>query len=106
MAKTFRVVLKGSDGNLVHVLLEAKDKAEAEQLAQRAQYRRAERFPLTFDRLEQAKETGKPGLLAIDPRMVGAGLTDAWVKAETEKRKADQARYENGFTVESVEEMK
>lgn len=104
--KRFRVTFKGPDGSRVHITLMAESREAAERLAQKAQFRREERFPLTFQRLEHTAATGEPGMLAIDPRFAGAALTEAWVKAETEKRKADQDRYVKGFTVESVKEVK
>lgn len=104
--KTFRVTFKGKDSTQT-MLLGAKDADEARRLAERAQFRRHERFPLTFDRLDQALETGQPGLLAVDPRFAGKALSEAWVKAEIEKRKRDQARYDDGdLKVAKVEEVK
>lgn len=93
--KTFRVTFKGKQSTQV-MLLEARDADEARRLAERAQFRRHERFPLTFARLDEAAETGKPGMLAIDPRLGSGALTAAWVKAETERRKRDRARYDDG----------
>lgn len=104
--KTFRVTFKGPDGKLVYMQLSAKNAEEAQRDAERAQFRRQERFPLTFQRLEQAAQTGEAGQLAVDPRFGGAALTEAWVKAETEKRKKDQGRYDKGFKVVKVEEAK
>ena len=105
--KRFRVTYRSKDGSSQRVTLLAKDKDEAQRLAERSQHRRHERFPLTFDRLEQAAASGEPGGLAIDPRFAGAALTEAWVKAETEKRKRDQARYDDGdLKIVSVEEVK
>lgn len=105
--KRFRVTFKSKDGSSQRMTLLAADKAEAQRLAERAQFRRHERFPLTFARLEAAKDSGQPGQLAIDPRFAGASLTEAWVKAETEKRKRDQARYDDGdLKITSVEEVK
>ena len=80
-----------------------KNAEDAQHEAERSQFRREERFPLTFERLEQAKDSGKPGVLSIDPRFAGKALSEAWVKAEIEKRK-DQDRY--GLKVVSVEEAK
>lgn len=105
-AMVFRVTLKGNDGKLVYMRLLAKNAEEAEQLAQEYQYRRKARFPLTFERLAQAADSGKPGQLAIGPQHGGAALTEAWVKAETEKRKRDAGRYEKPFKVMKVEEAK
>jgi hypothetical protein len=104
--KKYNVILKAKDGSRQHMSFMAKDKADAKLMAERLSFRRESRFDLTFARLEEAKETGKPGMLAIDPRMTGKALTEAWVKAETEKRKKDQARYEAGFTIEKIEEAK
>lgn len=104
--KKFNVTFKGKDSLQVMSIM-AKDKEEAQLLAERVQFRRHERFPLTFARLEEAASSGQPGQLAIDPRLTGKALTEAWVKAETEKRKRDQDRYDSGeLKVVSVEEMK
>jgi len=104
--KTFRVTFKGKDSSQT-MYLDAKDADDAKLQAERAQFRRHERFPLTFARLDQVLETGQPGLLAVDPRFAGAGLTEAWVKAEIEKRKRDQARYDSGeLKIVKVEEVK
>lgn len=100
--KRWRVTMKGKDGALVFVHVRAKDKETATSEAERSQYRREERFPLTFARLEQAKETGDAGLLAVPQGMGGKALSEAWVKAETERRKRDQDRY--GLKVMKVEE--
>ena len=94
--KRYRITFREKTGKHLYLHLLAADKDEAQRLAERAQYRRHDRFPLTFARLEQAKETGESGGLAISPGMAGAELTAAWVKAETEKRKRDQARYDDG----------
>lgn len=102
--KTYRVTFKDKSGGLLYMSLQAKDKEDAQKQAERSQYQREARFPLTFARLEQAAATGNAGGLAIDPRYGGKALTEAWVKAETEKRKADQDRYDKGFTVVKVEE--
>ena len=102
--KTYRVTFKGKNSTQ-SMRLVAKDEAEARELAEQAQARRHGRFPLTFARLEQAKETGAPGLLAIDPKKAGGALTEAFVKAEVEKRKRDQARYDDGeLKITKVEE--
>lgn len=103
--KRFRATVKFKDGSVQRVTLLAKDKDEAKVLVERQQYRRVERGPLTFARLSEAAETGKPGQLAIDPRFSGAALTEAWVKAETERRKADLGRYDTGFTIYKIEEV-
>lgn len=104
--KRFKITFKGKHG-LQHMTLLAKDKDEAERLAERAQHRRHERFPLTFARLDAALATGEFGGLAIDPKLGGKALTEAYLKAEIEKRKKDQARYDDGeLKIESVEEVK
>lgn len=104
--KVFRVTFKGKDG-VQYMRLVAKDAEEAKREAERAQFRRHERFPLTFARLEEAAGTGKPGGLAIAPHLAGKALTEAWVNAEIEKRKRDQGRYDNGeLKVVKVEEVK
>ena len=104
--KTFRVTFKGKDSSQT-MYLDAESPEQAKLLAERAQFRRHERFPLTFARLDQALETGEAGQLAVDPRFAGAGLTEAWVKAEREKRKRDEARYDSGeLKIVKVEEVK
>jgi hypothetical protein len=105
--KRWRVTFKAKDGSVQRVSLLAKNAEEAQKEAERSQFRRESRFPLTFARLSEAASTGEPGMLAIDPRFAGAALTEAWVEAETERRKRDQARYEGaGLKVVSVEEVK
>lgn len=104
--KLFLVTVKGKDSTQF-VRVAAKDADEAKQIVEESNQRRHSRFELTFDRLAQAKETGRPGMLAIDPRFAGTALTDAWVKAETELRKRDQARYDDGeLKITKVEEAK
>jgi hypothetical protein len=45
-------------------------------------------------------------MLAVDPKKGGEALTEAIVNAEIEKRKRDQARYDDDkFKVTAVEEM-
>jgi hypothetical protein len=101
--KTFRVHFKSAAGDQ-YMLVQATNAEKAEQEATRAQYRRQERFQLTFARLEQARESGDTGLLAVPP---GTQATEAWVKAETERRRRDQVRYDDDtFKVASVEEVK
>jgi hypothetical protein len=104
--KRYRVTYKSKDGSAQYVTVLAKDAQDAKAQADAHQSRRHARFPLTFARLEQAKETGQPGMLAISPKFGGAALTEAWVKAETERRKVDQARYDdNNLKVTSVKEV-
>lgn len=88
--KRYRITFKSKDGyQYLHLL--AKDKEEAQRLAERAQHRRHERFPLTFDRIQQAHERGE--------------LTADQYKAELEKRKADEARYDAGdWKITKIEE--
>jgi hypothetical protein len=103
--KKFLVTFKGKEGRQ-HMTLLANDKEEAQRLAESYQHRRHARFPLTFARLDHALATGESGGLAISP-LGGKSLTEAAVKAEIEKRKRDQARYDSGeLKVESVEEVK
>ena len=107
MAKTdkrYRVTMKGGDGKLVYVTVRAKDEEAAAHEAELSQMRRESRFPLTFARLDQAADSGQPGMIGIDPKFGGQALTEAWVNAEREKRKADQTRYEKGMKVVNVEE--
>ena len=102
--KAFRVTYKSKDGSFQYVTLLAADKADAEKQAAEYQARRHSRFDLTFARLEQAKETGDTGMLAVAP---GQTVTEAFVKAETERRKRDRARYDNDdLKVVKVEEVK
>lgn len=100
--KLFYVWLKGKDGALVRTGVRAADKGAAEEAALRSHYRRQERFPLTFSRLEEAMESGAPGMLAVDPKRGKTALSEAFWKAEIEKRKRDQERY--GLKVVKVEE--
>jgi hypothetical protein len=105
--KRYRVTYKSKDGSVQYVTVLAKDADDAKAQADASQARRHARFPLTFARLEQAKETGQTGMLAIDPKFGGTALTEAWVKAETERRKVDQARYDNNdLKIVSVGEVK
>jgi hypothetical protein len=91
----------------MYVSLLAKDREDAKKQADEYQARRHARFPLTFARLEQAKETGEPGMLGIDPKFAGSALTEAWVKAETERRKRDQGRYDDDdLKLVKIEERK
>lgn len=108
--KKFDVTFKGKD-SIQYMSLMAKDADEARRLAERVQFRRHERFPLTFARISEAAETGKMGLLAADPKFGGQALTAAavkeWAKRETERRKRDQGRYDSGeMKIVSVEEVK
>lgn len=89
--KKFRVTYKGKSGP-VYVTLLATDKEDAERQAERAAVRRYDRFPLTFDRIQQAHERGE--------------LDKEQFKAEMEKRKADQARYDGDLKLVKVEEAK
>lgn len=89
----YRITFNDKSGKPLYLSLTAADKEEAHRLALVAQERRHARFPLTFHRLELAADTGKTGQLAVDPR---TDFTQAWVKAEVEKRKRDQGRYDDG----------
>jgi len=87
--KKYRVVVKGKNSR-IHMTLMARSKDEAEKLAGLSEHRRHGRFPLTFDRIQQAHERGE--------------LTSEQFKAEMERRKRDQARYDDSeFKIESVE---
>jgi hypothetical protein len=89
---TWRIHFKSKGGDQF-MLLEAPSKEKAEQEAKRSQFRRHERFPLTFDRMQQAHERGK--------------LTKDQFKAEMERRKKDQGRYDDDdLKVVKVEEVK
>lgn len=90
--KRWRIHFKSKGGDQVMTLL-AETKAKAEQEAKRAQYRRHERFPLTFDRIQQAHERGD--------------LTSDQLKAELERRQRDQARYDDdSLKIASITEVK
>lgn len=104
--RQFNVVIEAKDGSRQYVSFQAKDRDDARRVAERLIFQREQRFQLTFDRLEQARETGEAGMLAVDPRLQGKALTEAWVKGELERRKRDQARYEAGLSVKKVEEAK
>lgn len=98
----YRITFKDKTGQALYLSLTAKDKLEAHRLALVAQRRRHARFPLTFYRLELAADTGRTGQLAVDPR---TDFTQAWVKAEVEKRKRDQGRYDDDeFKLIRIEE--
>lgn len=81
-----------SKGGDQYMELMAADRDEAKQLAERAQFRRHERFPLTFSRIQQAHELGN--------------LSKEQFKAELERRKRDVARYDDGdIKVASIKEV-
>jgi len=84
----------------------ANDRDEAVRLAERAQFRRHERFPLTFQRLDESLDSGRlHQLLARDPRTPDE-YTKAVHRAQVELRKRDQGRYDDGeFKIEKVEEV-
>ena len=85
--KRWRIHFKSPGGDQVMTLL-AETRQEAEREAKRAQYRRHERFPLTFARMEQT-------------------LTGKALEAEMERRKRDLARYdEDTLKIESITEVK
>jgi len=85
--KRWRIHFKSPGGDQVMTLL-AETKADAEREAKRAQYRRHERFPLTFARMEQ-------------------NLTGKALEAEMEKRKRDLERYDrDNLRIESIKEVK
>ena len=85
--KRWRITFKSPGGGQVMTLL-ADTRAEAEQEALRAQYRRQERFPLTFDRMNQ-------------------NLSGKALEAEMEKRKRDLERYEKAnLKIDKIEEVK
>jgi hypothetical protein len=90
--KSFIVHFKGKKSEQF-MELQARDSGEARMLAERAQFRRHERFPLTFDRIQQAHERGD--------------LDEKQLKAELERRKRDQGRYDDGeLKIVSVKEVK
>lgn len=106
--KKYTVTFKGKD-SIQYMSFVAKDAEDARRLAERLQFRRHERFPLTFARINEAAETGKMGLLAADPKTGKMPAADVkrWAERETERRKRDEARYDSGeLKVIKVEEMK
>jgi hypothetical protein len=102
--KRFRATVKFKDGSVQRVGVYAKDRDDAKRQVELHQFRRQERRSLTFARLDQIKETGQPGLYGIDPKFGGKALTEAWVKAETERRKKDLGRYDPDYTIAKIEE--
>jgi hypothetical protein len=104
--KRYRATVKFKDGSVQRVTVMAEDRDDAKKQVEFQQFRRQERGPLTFSRLEQAADSGQPGMLSIDPKFGGQALTEAWVAAETEKRKADLGRYEKPYTIDKIEEVK
>ena len=107
--KKYTVTFKGKD-SIQYMSFVAKDADDARRLAERLQFRRHERFPLTFARISEAAETGKMGLLAADPKLASS-MSKAdikrWAERETERRKRDEARYDSGeMKIVKVEEMK
>lgn len=90
--KTFVVTFKGKASEQ-RMTLQARDQEEARRLAERAQFRRHDRFPLTFARLDQALEAGE--------------LSKELHRAEVELRKRDLGRYDDGeLKIVSVKEAK
>jgi hypothetical protein len=91
--KRFRAIFKAKDGSEQRMTLYAADKETATRDAERAQFRREERFNLTFDRLQQAHDAGT--------------LTKDLFASEMEKRQRDQERYDGGgMKLAKVEEVK
>lgn len=102
--KRYRATYKEKGGTFIYLHFRAPDDEAAQKLAEEAQARRESRFPLTFARLEQAKETGSAGLLAISPKLAAdPAAIAAWAEQEAEKRKRDQARYDAGFKLMKLE---
>lgn len=90
--KRYRVTFQGKNSRQ-HVTLQATNPEDAETKALYDHFRRQGRFDLTFDRLQKAHDDGT--------------LTPELFKAEMEKRKRDQGRYESGeLKIVSVEEVK
>jgi hypothetical protein len=84
--KRWRIHFKSPGGDQVMTLL-AETKSEAEREAKRAQFRRHERFPLTFDRMQ-------------------TNLAGKALEAEMERRKRDLDRYEkDNLKIESIREV-
>lgn len=91
--KRFRGIFKAKDGSRIRMVVLADTREEAQRELERAQFRREERFNLTFDRLQQAHDRGD--------------LSKDKFKVELERRQRDQARYEGaGLKLEKVEEVK
>jgi hypothetical protein len=80
--KKYRAIFKAKDGSEQRMILYAADKETATRDMERAQFRREERFNLTFDRLQQAHDRGD--------------LSKEQYAAEMERRQRDQDRYGGG----------
>jgi hypothetical protein len=80
--KKYRAIFKAKDGSEQRMILYAADKETATRDMERAQFRREERFNLTFDRLQQAHNNGQ--------------LTKELFASEMDKRQRDQDRYGGG----------
>lgn len=94
---TYRVHFKSKGGDQF-MLIDAPNPQKAEQEAVRAQHRRHDRFPLTFERLNQSLEEGKPHpMLAANSKLAGLPPehAQAYIDAEIELRKRDQSRYDD-----------
>lgn len=88
--KTYIIHFKSKAGDQ-HMELVARNEDEARLLAERAQFRRHERFPLTFARLEESLEKGD--------------MDKAIHAAQVELRKRDQARYDDSdLKIQSIKE--
>jgi hypothetical protein len=91
--KKYRATFEAKDGSVQRVTLRAENRDAAEKAVLHHQYRREDRFDLTFDRMQQAHERGD--------------LTKEQYAAEMERRKQDQARYDGkGMTLKKLEEVK
>lgn len=91
--KRFRATFKAKDGSEVRMTVLADTKDEAQREVERAQFRREERFDLTFDRIQQAHDRGD--------------LTKEQFKAELARRERDRDRYDGkGLKLMKVEEVK
>jgi hypothetical protein len=80
--KKYRAIFKAKDGSEQRMILYAADKETATRDMERAQFRREERFSLTFDRVQQAHDRGD--------------LSKEQYAAEMERRQRDQDRYGGG----------
>lgn len=91
--KKFRATFKAKDGSEIRMTVLADTKEEAQREVERAQFRREERFSLTFDRVQQAHDRGE--------------LSKEQFKAELDRRERDRDRYDGaGLKLAKVEEVK
>ena len=119
--KRFRITYKSKAGGQ-RVTLMARNKQEAEVLANTYQTRRAGRRDITFERIDKSLKDGKldPMLMGTSKRLAAVAEDPKQLKAllaaETERRKLDFSRYDyvSGdevgiadapLTIEKIEEV-